>query len=271
MTTIATALAAFPLPRLEIRMLLAHLQPDLTHARIVAYPERELDDAVYTAFVLLAERRLAGEPLAYLLGEREFYGRSFRVGPAVLIPRPETEHLVEAALERQGRAAADVLDLGCGSGAISVTLALEAPLWRVSAVDLSGDALQVARHNAEALSASVHFYQGSWFDPLPESSRFDLIVSNPPYIARQDHHLSEGDVRFEPRQALTDEADGLECLRAIASGAPCYLRPQGWLMVEHGYDQGEAVRQLFVEQGLLQVETLQDLAGCDRVTLGQRR
>ncbi|WP_215781281.1 MULTISPECIES: peptide chain release factor N(5)-glutamine methyltransferase [unclassified Paludibacterium] len=268
--TIASALRAFALPRLESRLLLMHVVPDLTHARIVAYPEHELQSGVYAAFCRLAQRRVDGEPLAYLLGQREFYGRPFAVSPSVLIPRPETEHLVEAALARQGRGPAQVLDLGCGSGAIAVTLALEAPQWQVTAVDLSPDALAVARGNAERLQATVRFHQGSWFEPLASSACFDLIVSNPPYIAAQDHHLGEGDVRFEPRMALTDGADGLSCLRAIAAGAPSRLQPGGWLMVEHGYDQGEAVRALFLAQGLQQVETLPDLAGLDRVTLGRR-
>jgi release factor glutamine methyltransferase len=269
-TTIADALAAQGLPRAELRLLLMHLLPDLTHARIVAHPELELEQDIYTRFCSLLARRQAGEPIAYLLGAREFFGRPFMVGPAVLIPRPETEHLVEAALQRQGLASAAVLDLGCGSGAISVTLALEAPAWQLTAVDLSSDALAVARRNAQLLGASVDFYQGSWFDPLPLDARFNLIVSNPPYIASDDHHLDEGDVRFEPRMALTDGADGLECLRLIACAAPGRLLADGWLMVEHGYDQGPAVRALFAAQGLSRVETLRDLAGQERVTLGQK-
>ncbi|MBV8049110.1 MAG: peptide chain release factor N(5)-glutamine methyltransferase [Paludibacterium sp.] len=270
MTTIASALAAYPLPRLESRLLLMHVVPELTHARIVGYPERVLASDVYARFCALAERRVAGEPLAYLLGMREFYGRPFAVTPDVLIPRPETEHLVEAALARVGHQPAEVLDLGCGSGAIAVTLALEAPSWRVSAVDVSAAALTVARGNAERLGARVDFLQGSWFAPLPPGGCFQLIVSNPPYIAASDHHLDEGDVRFEPRLALTDGGDGLACLREIAAGAPARLAPGGWLMVEHGYDQGEAMRALLAAQGFVEVETLPDLAGLDRVTLGRR-
>lgn len=270
MSTIAEALSAFALPRLESRLLLQFLDPELTHARIVADPDRELDPAVVARFQALAQRRLDGEPLAYLLGQREFYGRPFLVGPSVLIPRPETEHLVEAALARLGTQASEVLDLGAGSGAIAVTLALEAPLWRVSALDLSAEALVLAAHNAKQLGAQVHFYQGSWFDPLPAALRFNLIVSNPPYIAQGDHHLTEGDVRFEPRMALTDEGDGLDCLRKIVAGAPLRLLPDGWLMLEHGYDQGPAVRALLSQQGLASIETLPDLAGHDRVTVGQK-
>lgn len=268
--TIARALSAFALPRLESRLLLMHVQPELSHVTMVAYPERELAAEVFLAFSLLAERRLAGEPLAYLIGAREFYGRRFEVGPAVLIPRPETEHLVEAALQRLGARAAKVLDLGCGSGAIALTLALESPGWEVCAIDVSADALALARKNAEQLKAAVNFYQGCWFDPLPVSARFDLIVSNPPYISAHDPHLAQGDVRFEPRLALTDNGDGLDCLRAIVAGAPARLASEGWLMVEHGYDQGAAVRALFAAQGLSQIETQKDLAGNDRVTLGMR-
>jgi len=251
-------------------MLLMHVRPGLTHARLIADPDLQLTEAEAALFEQLASRRLAGEPMAYLLGEREFFGRSFRVSPAVLIPRPETEHLVEAALLRLSRDAARVVDLGSGSGAIAVTLALEAAEWEVHAVDLSADALAVAQDNASRLAATIHFHHGSWYQPLGELSGFDLIISNPPYIEKDDHHLAEGDVRFEPRMALTDEEDGLACLREISAGAPSRLKPGGWLMLEHGYDQGAAVRQLLLAAGLQEVATLPDLAGLDRVTLGQK-
>ncbi|MFB9156235.1 peptide chain release factor N(5)-glutamine methyltransferase [Chromobacterium violaceum] len=271
MPTIEQALRRHPLPRLESRMLLTHAWPGLTHAAIIGHPERELPDDVASAFDALAARRLAGEPMAYLIGAREFYGRDFQVSPAVLIPRPETEHLVELALARVDRTApARAVDLGTGSGIIAVTLALEAPGWSVGAVDVSADALAVARSNADALGARVDFRLGSWFGPLGANARFDLIVSNPPYIERDDHHLAEGDLRFEPRGALTDEADGLACLREIAAGAPGRLADGGWLMVEHGYDQGEAVRALFSAAGLSQVETIRDLAGQDRISVGRK-
>lgn len=269
MLTIEQALRCHPLPRLEARMLLQHVRPGLTHARMIADPDQPLTACEATQFTQLAQRRLQGEPMAYLLGEREFYGRSFRVTPAVLIPRPETEHLVEAALQRVDHGAAKVVDLGCGSGAIAVTLALEASTWQVQAVDLSIDAVAVARSNANQLGAAVRFHQGSWYQPLGEQCGFDLIVSNPPYIEKHDHHLGEGDVRFEPRMALTDEGDGLDCLREIIAGAPARLKPGGWIMLEHGYDQGAAVRQLLQQAGLQAVETLTDLARLDRVSLGQ--
>ncbi|MBA4707136.1 peptide chain release factor N(5)-glutamine methyltransferase [Aquitalea aquatica] len=269
MLTLQQALRRHPLPRLEARMLLQHVRPGLTHARLIADPDLLLSEAETSQFEQLALRRLQGEPMAYLLGEREFYGRNFRVSPAVLIPRPETEHLVEAALERLGQAPAQVVDLGCGSGAIAITLALEAAAWVVSAVDLSPDALQVAMGNAQQLGASVRFQQGSWYQPLGELAGFDLIVSNPPYIEQHDHHLAEGDVRFEPRMALTDEHDGLSCLREIIAGAPARLKAGGWLMLEHGFDQGDVVRQLLRSAGLQNVATLPDLAGLDRVSIGQ--
>ncbi len=271
MLTIAEALRLYPLPRLEARMLLQQAAPALTHARIVAYPEQALSAEEEANFRVLAARRAAGEPVAYLIGRREFYGRDFTVGPQVLIPRPETEHLIEAALQRFGGRAACVVDLGTGSGAIATTLALEAPEWRVRAVDLSPEALTIARGNAERLGAQVEFHQGSWYQALPADAVFDLIVSNPPYIRSDDEHLGQGDVRFEPRMALTDEADGLACLREIAAGAPRRLLPGGWLMVEHGYDQGPAVRGLFAAAGLQQVETIVDLAGLDRITLAMMK
>ncbi|RQW24230.1 peptide chain release factor N(5)-glutamine methyltransferase [Rhodobacteraceae bacterium CH30] len=266
--TIQETLRACPLVRLDARLLLM-AATGFDRMYLLAHDDEPLTVAQQSAFDALVARRMAGEPIAYLLGQREFYGRMFAVTPDVLIPRPETEHLVDAALLKIGRErAAYVLDLGCGSGAIAVTLALEAPQWQVAAVDLSAAALQVAVHNAAQLGAKVAFREGSWYVPLPETSRFDLIVSNPPYIHQDDHHLQEGDVRFEPRMALTDGADGLSCLRAIAAGALARLLPGGYLMVEHGYDQGEACRKLFSEAGLLAVETLPDLAGLDRVTLG---
>ncbi|RXZ44991.1 peptide chain release factor N(5)-glutamine methyltransferase [Crenobacter cavernae] len=258
------------LPRLEARLLL-EAASGLSRAQLIARGDAEAPADVAAAFRTLAEARLRGEPIAYLVGEREFYGRPFRVAPGVLIPRPETEHLVEAALARVGRdRRCKVVDLGTGSGIVAVTLALEAPAWRVSAGDVSPDALAIARDNAARLLAPVQFFEGSWYEALPTGERYDLIVSNPPYIAAGDGHLDQGDLRFEPRGALTDEADGLACLRTLADGAAGRLLPGGWLMVEHGYDQGDAVRALFVAAGLASVQTLADLAGLDRVTLGQR-
>ncbi|WP_373298404.1 peptide chain release factor N(5)-glutamine methyltransferase [Paludibacterium paludis] len=266
--TLDGALGRYPLPRLEARMLLMHAMPGLTHAHIVGHGEEVLPPEAEVRFAGLAGRRLAGEPMAYLIGVREFFGRDFRVTPDVLIPRPDTEILVEAALER-AKAGGRVVDLGTGSGAIAVTLALEGDNLDVWAVDVSAAALSVARGNAATLEARVHFVEGSWYDGLPADACFDIIVSNPPYIAHDDHHLQEGDVAREPRLALTDGADGLRCLAEIAQGARARLAPDGWLLVEHGFDQGEGCRALFVAAGLRDVVTLKDLAGHDRVTLGR--
>ncbi|CUA81545.1 MULTISPECIES: peptide chain release factor N(5)-glutamine methyltransferase [Gulbenkiania] len=270
MTTLAQALQAFPLPRLEARLLLMHAS-GCSHVDLIAHGDRTLLPETEAAFADLAGRRLAGEPVAYLLGAREFFGRPFQVSPAVLIPRPDTERLVETALERAATlGCCRVLDLGTGSGAVAITLALEAPHCAVSAVDVSPAALEVARRNAEALSANVRFLQGSWFTPLPSAERFELIVSNPPYIPAGDPHLAQGDVRFEPQLALTDGDDGLSCLRHVAQEAPYWLVPGGWLLVEHGYDQGRAVRHLFESTGFCDVTTTTDLGGNERVTQGRR-
>ncbi|TIC79729.1 peptide chain release factor N(5)-glutamine methyltransferase [Crenobacter intestini] len=270
MPTIRELMAGSGLPRLEARLLMMAAS-GFDRVRLIAHDDETLPGHAQAAFEALVARRRAGEPVAYLLGEREFYGRPFAVTPAVLIPRPETELLVDTALARVERnLPCRVVDLGTGSGAIAVTLALEAPAWQVRAVDLSDDALAVARGNAARLGATVGFMQGSWYAPLGGDTGFALIASNPPYIRADDHHLGQGDVRFEPSLALTDGGDGLACLREIAAGAPARLAAGGWLMVEHGFDQGHDCRALFAAAGLTAVETLQDLAGLDRVTVGQR-
>ena len=256
------------LPRLEARMLLQHAG-GYSRVQLVTQGADPLPEAVAAQLDILQARRLKGEPMAYLLGEREFYGRRFAVNPHVLIPRPETEHLVEAVLKRlppQGR----VWDLGTGSGAIAVTVALERVDADVCASDISVGALDTARQNAAELGAKVEFAQGSWFDTdRPSEGRYDVIVSNPPYIEDGDEHLSQGDLRFEPQNALTDFSDGLSHIRHITQEAPKYLKANGWLLFEHGYDQGEAVRNIMLENGFAEVATEQDLAGLDRVTLGR--
>jgi release factor glutamine methyltransferase len=235
----------------------------------VARPETVVAAADAAAFVALARRRAQGEPLAYLLGEKEFYGRPFAVTPDVLVPRPETELLVDLALERmRALERPRVLDLGTGSGCIAVTLALEHPAARLTATDAAAGALAIARRNAERLGAAVAFHCGDWYGALPVGATFDLIVSNPPYVAAGDPHLE--DLRFEPMGALTAGPDGLACLAAIAAGAGGRLAPRGWLLVEHGYDQAAAVGALFARSGL-DAETRADSAGHPRVTLGQVR
>jgi release factor glutamine methyltransferase len=223
-------------------------------------------------FEQLVTRRASGEPVAYLLGTRGFWRFDLAVTPDTLIPRPETELLVELALARiPAQSAAQVADLGTGSGAIALAIASERPQARVVAVDISGDALEVARGNAAALGLdNVEFRRGDWLSPLA-GERFDLIASNPPYIAEGDAHLAQGDLRFEPRGALASGADGLDAIRIIAAAAPAHLRDGGWLLVEHGWEQGAAVRALFEAAGLVDVSTEPDLEQRDRVTLGRNR
>ena len=264
------------LPRAEARRLLASLtgQP-LTW--FMAHGDDPADPDTTTRFQALAERRRAGEPLAYLLGQQEFYGRPFAVSPAVLIPRADTETLVETALEqlllqRQQRRAVplSLLELGTGSGIIAITLALEAPDTEVHAVERSPEALAVAQQNAKALGADrIHWHTGNWWQALACPRRFDLIVSNPPYIAANDHHLQQGDLRFEPPQALAAGPDGLDDLRIIIGGAPAHLNPGGWLLLEHGYDQEAPVQALLRDAGFADVFTRRDLAGQPRVSGGR--
>lgn len=257
--------------RLDARLLLQHVA-GCSHADLIARPEQPLSLEQWANLESLVSRRAEGEPLAYLVGSAEFYGREFAVSPAVLIPRPETEGLVELALERvAGIDSPRILDLGTGSGIIAVTLALENPAARITAVDISPEALVIARGNAERLGARVDFRPGSWFGPVA-GERFDLIVSNPPYVALGDPHLELNGLPFEPQIALTDgvaDAQGLACIRAIVAGAPAHLAAGGWLLFEHGYDQGEGSRNLLQAMMFKYVLTQPDLAGIDRISGGQ--
>jgi release factor glutamine methyltransferase len=265
-TSAAELLTASKLPRAEARLLLA-AAVGTTVERLVARPEQSVDATAALRYRALADRRLQGEPIAYLLGEKEFYGRRFEVTPDVLVPRPETELLVDVALERlRTLAAPRVLDLGTGSGCIAVTLALECPAARVHAVDRSAGALAVALRNASRLGARVELAVGDWYAAV--AGRFDLIVANPPYVASADPHLAA--LGHEPRQALAAGVDGLDDLRRIVAGAPEHLVAAGWLMVEHGFDQGAAVRDLFARAGLRAIGTVRDLAGLERVCAGRR-
>lgn len=256
------------LPRLEFQMLWQHVL-QVPRVWLIAHDTDAIAQAEVARFHELEARRLAGEPMAYILGRREFMGHDFLVSPAVLIPRPETEQLVETALDHvQGRTSPAVLDLGTGSGAIAISIALARPDAQVAATDLSTNALDVAQQNARRLGAQVEFLRGSWYDALSAGREFDVIVSNPPYIAAHDPHLSSGDLRFEPTAALTDGGDGLAALRAIVEGAGRRLKPRGALYMEHGWDQAEAVRHLLESAGFSQVASRRDLAGIERITGG---
>lgn len=258
--------AALPLDPLENRILLCHAL-GLTRVGLITQSERALSAAEADTLSALVERRQRGEPIAYIVGKREFFGLDFRVTDAVLIPRPDTELLVELALERLPQRAS-ALDMGTGSGAIAVAIAHTRPDASVTALDVSAAALEVARSNAAANGAAVRFLQSDWYGAL-HGEVFDLIASNPPYIADGDIHLSQGDLRFEPAGALTDHADGLSALRTIVGGARGHLVPQGWLLMEHGYDQAASVRQLLLEQGYSDVQSWRDLAGIERATGGR--
>ncbi len=255
--------------RIEARVLVAHALA-VDHAWLIGHDRDAPNPVQLEAITNLIERRAAGEPVAYLLGKREFYGLEFEVSPAVLIPRPDTELLVECALRHiVEQTPCDILDLGAGSGAIAITLALQRPLSTVQAVDASPEALAVAQANARRLGAgNVRCLAGNWYAELADC-RFDLIVSNPPYIAANDPHLAAGDLRFEPRQALASGDDGLYDLRAIIAGAPDHLRANGWLLLEHGCEQAAEVIALLQRQGFDHTFTLPDLAGLERVSGGR--
>ena len=263
------AIEASGLVPVDARVLLAHVL-DCDRAWLVAHGGDPLTRAQAHAFFALAKRRRDGEPVAYLTGRREFWGLDLAVTPAVLIPRPETETLVEAVLARlPADAPVRVLDLGTGSGAIALAIAKERPLARVTATDVSPEALDVARGNAVRLGlGNATFVRSDWYAGAPDGP-YDAIVANPPYIDPADPHLVQGDLRFEPRGALTPGSTGLSALAAIVAGASGRLAPGGLLAVEHGFDQGERVRALFGDAGFVAVEAFRDLAGLWRVVAGR--
>ncbi|MBL0480500.1 peptide chain release factor N(5)-glutamine methyltransferase [Aeromonas veronii] len=269
---IMTVLAEGESPRADADVLLCHLL-DCRRSYLMTWPERELDAAQQATLQGWLVRRLNGEPIAHLVGEREFWSLPLKVSPATLIPRPDTEVLVEQALTRIPQGPCAVLDLGTGTGAIALALKSERPEIDVWAVDRMADAAALARENSAALELPIEVRDGSWFEPLGESDRdntprFAVIVSNPPYIDGADPHLEQGDVRFEPRSALVADDAGLADIRHIVAHAPAYLLPDGWLLLEHGWDQGEAVRQLLRDGGYREVATVRDYGDNDRVTLG---
>jgi release factor glutamine methyltransferase len=256
------------LGRLESEVLLAHLL-GVTRAWLYANSEAAVDSAREQAFLSLIERRKTGEPVAYLTGDCEFWSLRFKVTPDVLIPRPETELLVEATL---GLIPADadwrIADLGTGCGAIAIAIASERPRCDVHATEISRAAIEVAMENERNLAPGrVHFHLGSWLAPL--QGKFNIIVSNPPYVARQDPHLKEGDCRFEPQAALTPGEDGLSAIRQVTGASMDYLDNGGTLILEHGYDQGHGVRQILKDGSYTDVNTVKDLNDLDRVTSGR--
>lgn len=272
MSTIVDAVqaaAARITSRLEAELLMGHsLNRD--RAWLYAHARDDLDPDQRSRFEALVLRRQRGEPIAYITGSREFYGRDFLVSPAVLIPRPETELLVDLALARLPQTRCRVVDVGTGSGCIALTLAAERPGWQITAVDISPAALEVCASNSQRLGLEqVRLLQGDLLGPVQDEP-FDAIVSNPPYVAANDPHLEQGDLRFEPQAALSAGPMGLAVIDRLIDQATGRLRPGGWLMLEHGHDQGRAVVDRMLRAGLHDVRTHPDLAGVDRVTLGQR-
>lgn len=263
-------------PRLDCQLLLSHcLGKNTTYLR--TWPDKTLEESVIAQYLGLLARRERGEPIAYLIGKQGFWDIDLAVNDSTLIPRPETELLVEIALAKlSAQASASILDLGSGTGAIALALASAAKNsperhWQILGCDAESQAVALALQNKQQLGfESINFIQSNWFSAIAPQC-FDLIVSNPPYIDPDDVHLQQGDVRFEPRSALVAGNKGLADLESIVMGATTYLKSQGWLMLEHGFDQGDAVRGLLRDAGFTQVETYQDLNGLDRVSVGMKR
>ncbi len=270
--SVRRALGQSGLVPVDASVLLAHVLQQ-SRAWLIAHGDDALSPVHAHAFFALAKRRRAGEPIAYLTGTREFWGMALLVSPAVLIPRPETETLVEVALAHlPPEQPARVLDLGTGSGAVALAIAKERPAAQVVAIDVAAPAVALARENAARLGiANVTWLQSDWYAGLEQGTApFDAIVGNPPYVDEGDRHLAEGDLRFEPVQALTPGADGLLAIRRIVTGAAEWLRDGGLLALEHGFDQGDLVQKLFGAAGFVAVFTARDLAGIPRVTYGTR-
>ncbi len=255
-------------PQLDSTVLLCHVL-DKPRSYLLTWPEKQLDDTQLAMFSALLARRITGEPIAYIIGEREFWSLPLKVSSSTLIPRPDTERLVELALEKIPAHECQVLDLGTGTGAIALAIASERADVTVTGIDLRPEAVALATENSHRLSiTNSHFLAGSWYSPLEQQPQFTVIVSNPPYIDEADPHLIEGDVRFEPKSALVASDNGLADIRIISQDGRQYLLPGGWLLMEHGFEQGIAVRAILDQLGYTQVSTSQDYAGLDRVTMG---
>ncbi|UXI01928.1 peptide chain release factor N(5)-glutamine methyltransferase [Photobacterium sp. TY1-4] len=255
-------------PQIDAAVLLCHVL-DKPRSFLLTWPEKVPEPAQQAAFDALLQRRLAGEPVAYLVGEREFWSLPLKVAPHTLIPRPDTERLVELALEKTPAGPGAVLDLGTGTGAIALAIASERPDLTVTGIDLRPEAAALAGENGERLQIrNTRFLSGSWYSPLAADEQFAVIVSNPPYIDAADPHLAQGDVRFEPKSALVADDQGLADIRHISEQGRQFLLPGGWLLMEHGFEQGVAVRHILQNLGYSQITTAQDYAGLDRVTLG---
>jgi len=254
--------------RLDAELLLAHVI-GRDRVYLFTWPERELASVQETCLAQLAGRRIQGEPIAYIVGKKEFWSLTLDVNSTTLIPRPETELLVELALQKLPADGCKIIDLGTGTGAIALALAKERPQWQVIASDETAQIVELAKANACALGLEkITFVVSDWFDNLVEKD-FDLVISNPPYVDADDVHLSQGDVRFEPKSALVAAKQGLFDIETIIANAKGYLKPQGWLMLEHGYNQGESVRNIFADNSYVHIETCCDLAGHERVTIGR--
>jgi release factor glutamine methyltransferase len=276
-TTISQALsearhrlqATSPSPAVDASILLCHVL-GCSPGHLIAWPDKQLSPHQAMQFEQILQQRLEGRPVAYITGEREFWSLSLKVTSDVLIPRPETETLVELVLEKfSSSPALTVADLGTGSGAIACALAVERPAWNIIATDSSGEALDIARHNASVHKlGNIRFVHGQWLEPLTGLD-FDLIISNPPYIAIDDPHLAQGDVRFEPEAALASGKQGMDAIRHLAQQAGQRLKAGGWLIVEHGYDQQQPVYDCFLQGGFEDILQLTDLAGQPRVTAGR--
>ncbi|NQZ20549.1 MAG: peptide chain release factor N(5)-glutamine methyltransferase [Colwellia sp.] len=252
--------------KLDCKILLAFIL-DKETSYLLTWPEKKLTEVQFQAFMVLFNRRLKGEPIAYIIQEREFWSLPFYVSPATLIPRPDTELLVEHILARHQQNTLTCLDLGTGTGAIALALASEQPNWHIDAVDFSNEAIVLAQKNSQRLQlAQVNIYQSDWFSTIEQDKKFNIIVSNPPYIDENDEHLSEGDVRFEPLSALVASDNGYSDIKHIAKNALTFLENQGALYFEHGFEQAKEVRDILKQYGYNDIETLQDYSGNDRVT-----